>query len=1383
MEGTTKRESIGLEESLVVDILKHHADNTSRDDGFATTTTTTTTKHQDLTSDEVAELRSLLNKNRQQQQSSSLEEETQPNKFRSSNHNNGSVMLWGLGNYQNPFVKTSLRNSGAVAKKQQSRKYQAPQQIQEGGDTQGPLQDEEGGVGGEQLNNSDNANLVETMLSPDTFSFLVAAPFWSVPYWTALFVFAFKNIIYILVALDMIDMSAPNGNVLSVPVAVETPVLVSQAMAFVIAVFTQNDVIQSLMMIYEGYNEKELGQAFAASSWFKYTTAVLFLFLDGSLGLAVTFMLIVNSSTSLDVLLNFAAVEFVSGLDEAAFYLSDLGFFGSRNQAEARLISNTRYLVPQRHSPVFQVTLMVGILLAILSGWAVVLSRQFSGFFATNTLIVQFDDELRPELGAYTGTYTMKVRAGRQPAQRFWFVEDQHGEGMFAYCGQTRSWSFIVGEEHPCDDPLVESTPTTTFDIVESGIEPWFALRPDTSYAVQMDQFTLSPVCVTTGDCGGDVTCGRNNQCECPPERFGTRCEFRWIDICPEIQIDPRLTSRFGAIREIATTFFLLRTQRGVNVELFQRPVFMNNDTGDLILYLGLRWGVTNIDRLVGLNNTDVGEFLMSDSFRPLRDLSGLDLLSEPMRFFTPQDNELPVGISWFTVINREGLARADLDADNEGSELICAVCNDKTNKCRYDNLCNPDGSCTCLHGEQGRLCELVPLANGHCDVFFNNPAFNFDGGDCCSQTCSGDAFRCGTTTVGNLNLVDVGYSHCKSPSVVEPCSESGGHCFIRNSEVIPPSVPSTFPSVTLSPNGRILVVSEPLLSTIRVFDRFGQTWVPRAQILRGTLDSEFGGTVAIWSPPAAVVERVGAEVPVLLAVGESRNGIVRLPRWSTQKRIWLEEGSIDLQALGILSCAMQCDEFRRVEVGVGLDSVIVVLVQVTERYLNSNVTSDTFVFTRPTQAGWAIQPYGFNSFATLSTDGLVLAVTNETTGRVVAFNTRSPATPIADFDAFGRFPNTVHTVRALQLSNSGDRISIASNVGNAARLFTFQVCSDPTIAQVPRAISNEEPTFGTSEMLSFSSDGSSFARNNGAIVQVFRCNEATTSWLFLSQTEAATKEAGELGTSPFSVSRNGAVVGFPDPRDATVVELRDSCNAGEMVMRLSATVDRNSDGIFWTLCTGLNIGGTVFANRMLGGCDGCYESMYALDDTPENSRSVLVEEMCLPPSLASCLVFSFGGQFGSGPNETVGLAAYLYNENEGIGEPFVFADQRSQLSDTVVATVGPCEPQDAIQCNQATESLFVLGYSGADDLRTIEWRLASPGNTFSSATSTASSSQGFAMIQQCIPNSSCFDFSISNPLTQTTCLDNGVFFALIDGVEVARGDIAGQTLSLGACP
>ena len=191
-----------------------------------------------------------------------------------------------------------------------------------------------------------------TTLPEDTFSFVISSKPFSVPFATAMAVYALKTVIFYLVLVNLINHNAV-FNKLGIPVSVDTAVVISQVLAFAISVMTQQDLVSALILAYQGYSPEMLEvfgrDGHGGGRKAQWVFAFFCAFSDGLFGLAVTFFLIVTSATVLDVLLNFAAVEFVSGLDDAAFYMAQKGFLGRLNKVETDIVAEGSYKVPRTH--------------------------------------------------------------------------------------------------------------------------------------------------------------------------------------------------------------------------------------------------------------------------------------------------------------------------------------------------------------------------------------------------------------------------------------------------------------------------------------------------------------------------------------------------------------------------------------------------------------------------------------------------------------------------------------------------------------------------------------------------------------------------------------------------------------------------------------------------------------------------------------------------------------------------------------------------------------------------------------------------------------------------------------------------------------------------
>jgi len=172
--------------------------------------------------------------------------------------------------------------------------------------------------------------------------------------------------------------------------------------------------------------------------------------------------------------------------------------------------------------------------------------------------------------------------------------------------------------------------------------------------------------------------------------------------------------------------------------------------------------------------------------------------------------------------------------------ELICASCNDDTNKCLNGGICR-SGTCDCENGATGDWCQIQPTY-GHCDTYYNKHEFEYDGGDCCESTCvSTDKYTCGKDESG---IVDMGYPQCNIKT--EPYNQ----WFQSGNSVNGVGIDAwSGTSVALGGRGgTVLVVSDPIAAVVHLFDKDGSKWVQRGEALKGPTDSLFGSSISVSS-------------------------------------------------------------------------------------------------------------------------------------------------------------------------------------------------------------------------------------------------------------------------------------------------------------------------------------------------------------------------------------------------------------------------------------------------------------------------------------------------------------------------------------------------------
>mmetsp|Transcript_15304 Transcript_15304/g.31113 ORF Transcript_15304/g.31113 Transcript_15304/m.31113 type:complete len:266 (-) Transcript_15304:1384-2181(-) len=144
-------------------------------------------------------------------------------------------------------------------------------------------------------NNKDKDAFDEKTLSEDTFSFLIYSKVKSRSFFCAMLVFLMQITIYVIIAVNIIDLT-DEKNPLSFPPDVDVPVRISEALAILIAIMTQDDVRKALILSREQFHQEgllggqnDLPHAFEGATATKWVLSIILRATEGLLGLSSHF--------------------------------------------------------------------------------------------------------------------------------------------------------------------------------------------------------------------------------------------------------------------------------------------------------------------------------------------------------------------------------------------------------------------------------------------------------------------------------------------------------------------------------------------------------------------------------------------------------------------------------------------------------------------------------------------------------------------------------------------------------------------------------------------------------------------------------------------------------------------------------------------------------------------------------------------------------------------------------------------------------------------------------------------------------------------------------------------------------------------------------------
>ena len=460
--------------------------------------------------------------------------------------------------------------------------------------------------------------------------------------------------------------------------------------------------------------------------------------LEGCSSFVGIFILIVRSETVLDVLLNFTAINFVSQLDNLIFLFAKWGYFGPFVQSDAchpicdeANFSFLKTLTRPDHwndrDFLCGLTLRVLLPIVALVAWAAVIAKQNNGHFLSPEIYAQMGDETDLTLGTYSGIYVRSSRRD-QKSRRFRYVS-RDGRGEFVYCDSINSWVFR--------DPLrpkegnkcgwwVMSEKSDSFDLLSMSASEWY-LKDSFNIKTPMDWMYLAAY-NSKFKRGGVCSDGK---------RYGLSCEFS--DPCRTLTID-RNTDLFGHGQRVFPSEYDLVS----GLEIYHRPVYVGQAREyaelDVILFTGRRWVIIStmgwaewdVTDSTELEDIGISHRFFIPSLVNHQDLN-IQYISEPVDATSPSNKVAPIGLRWFrsSQLNQVDLDQHILFKSDQSSDmttrLICALCS-STSECMHGGLC-VNNTCHCHYGSKGKLCEVPPRGNGLCDIQFNKPEYDFDGG------------------------------------------------------------------------------------------------------------------------------------------------------------------------------------------------------------------------------------------------------------------------------------------------------------------------------------------------------------------------------------------------------------------------------------------------------------------------------------------------------------------------------------------------------------------------------------------------------------------------------------------------------------------------------
>jgi hypothetical protein len=471
---------------------------------------------------------------------------------------------------------------------------------------------------------------------------------------------------------------------------------------------------------------------------------------------------------------------------------------------------------------------------------------------------------------------------------------------------------------------------------------------------------------------------------------------------------------------------------------------------------------------------------------------------------------------------------------------------------------------------------------------------------------------------------------------------------FFLSSQAIPPLAPGIDRSITVSANGRIVIVATPSLDVLQVFDQQDSYWVQRGKFIYGDQNTSFGKMIAISTLPGSIIGRRFGMVPILLAIGihgNNRAGI-RVVRWESNDSYWRPVGDvIEVCQLTFNDCDLRAldtwrDGNRLTLVAVRTDGVVLLY--------RTNLTETG---TQP----WELQYAAFGSFtgASLSGHTVVLALTRErflevyfppdtktdTTGNLTkvkhySIDMKTEVFLIQTFLGYSVNASAVQKISAVKMGADGKSLLVHCE-GKGGMDYIVRYIISLEVAPLANAFKN----FSTSSLtepdrqrglqkVRFSADGSSMVVR----VKTQSTNEQRLQAVVYNTTSQDFDTVGgdlRIDEKDFGLSHDAATVFQLTTEGPVAYALMSRCRDSEHYYHMSILLDESPSALSWSFETYKLLGSLSFRHRTVRECDRCYF------DDDRFGRGIAAEDICVQQNFDSCLRVSFqsdiGMQTGSG--------------------------------------------------------------------------------------------------------------------------------------------------------
>ena len=175
----------------------------------------------------------------------------------------------------------------------------------------------------------------------------------------------------------------------------------------------EGDLVIGITQIIQGYDPNILLEAPNATMIRWFFTGILQSIM-GVFLLVDSFVLSMQSTNVIDLVLNLTALHFIQEVDELAFSLASSGILTKKMKQECELVAEMTHHTTKKYRKSVKLLKRVLIILmaaGLLGPYFYIVALQSEGYYLCDNLYIQFGDAYNPEIAHYSGKFISQGNA------------------------------------------------------------------------------------------------------------------------------------------------------------------------------------------------------------------------------------------------------------------------------------------------------------------------------------------------------------------------------------------------------------------------------------------------------------------------------------------------------------------------------------------------------------------------------------------------------------------------------------------------------------------------------------------------------------------------------------------------------------------------------------------------------------------------------------------------------------------------------------------------------------------------------------------------------------------------------------------------------------